>query len=153
MTSLLTAKYVTIESDPTQADRDKYDRLLRYVYLDGEDIGLKIISNGFGNEYTYNYPYRKQAAYKNAQANAASQKVGLWADNACAASSGSGQQGGQSQGQECNIKGNINKKGERIYHMPGQQYYNQTQIDTSQGERWFCSEAEAQAAGWRKSKV
>lgn len=55
--------------------------------------------------------------------------------------------------QNCNIKGNISfRTGEKIYHVPGQQYYNSTEIDTSAGERWFCSEAEAQAAGWRKSK-
>lgn len=55
--------------------------------------------------------------------------------------------------QNCNIKGNISyRTGEKIYHVPGQQYYNNTEIDTSAGERWFCSEAEAQAAGWRKSK-
>lgn len=53
----------------------------------------------------------------------------------------------------CNIKGNVSTKGERIYHMPGQKYYNDTVIQSSHGERWFCSEAEARAAGWRKSKV
>ena len=49
------------------------------------------------------------------------------------------------------IKGNINSKGDKIYHFPGCASYNQTQIDTSKGERWFVSEAEAQAAGWRKA--
>ena len=53
----------------------------------------------------------------------------------------------------CLIKGNVNSKGERIYHMPGQHYYNKTQIDENKGERWFCSEQEAIAAGWRKAKV
>lgn len=55
---------------------------------------------------------------------------------------------------ECNIKGNISMNtGERIYHVPGQRYYNDTVISTSHGERWFCSEEEARAAGWRKAKV
>ncbi len=55
---------------------------------------------------------------------------------------------------ECEIKGNISyRTGEKIYHVPGQQYYTRTQIDTSDGERWFCSEDEAIRAGWRKSKV
>src|SRR5262249_5411177 len=49
-------------------------------------------------------------------------------------------------------KGNINASGERIYHLPGQRYYNATQIDTSKGERWFCSEEDAVAAGWRRAK-
>ncbi len=53
----------------------------------------------------------------------------------------------------CLIKGNISSKGERIYHVPGGLYYNATVIDTSKGERWFCTEAEAVAAGWRKSKL
>ncbi len=53
----------------------------------------------------------------------------------------------------CNIKGNVNTRGERIYHVPGQKYYDQTEISASHGERWFCTEAEAEAAGWRKAKV
>jgi hypothetical protein len=54
----------------------------------------------------------------------------------------------------CNIKGNISvNTGERIYHMPGQTYHATTKISPQYGERWFCSEAEAQAAGWRRSKL
>src|SRR5262245_30115417 len=51
----------------------------------------------------------------------------------------------------CNIKGNISFRGERIYHVPGQKYYNRTIIEFWKGERWFCSEAEAREAGWRRS--
>lgn len=55
---------------------------------------------------------------------------------------------------ECNIKGNISiGSGERIYHMPGQEYYRATIIRPEYGERWFCSEEEARAAGWRRSGV
>ena len=53
----------------------------------------------------------------------------------------------------CLIKGNISSKGERIYHPPGCKYYAATVIDPKRGERWFCSEAEAVAAGWRRTKV
>lgn len=54
----------------------------------------------------------------------------------------------------CNIKGNISyNTGEHIYHMPGQEYYSVTRINLLKGERWFCSEAEARAAGWRKSRI
>lgn len=60
----------------------------------------------------------------------------------------------QSTSGQCNIKGNISvRSGERIYHVPGQEYYDETEIRPGQGERWFCSEAEARAAGWRRSKV
>jgi endonuclease YncB( thermonuclease family) len=51
----------------------------------------------------------------------------------------------------CDIKGNINSKGERIYQLPGGRSYANTLIDTMRGERLFCSEAEAQAAGWRRA--
>lgn len=53
----------------------------------------------------------------------------------------------------CNIKGNVNTRGERIYHVPGQRYYDETRIVAEHGEFWFCSEQEARAAGWRKAKV
>jgi hypothetical protein len=53
---------------------------------------------------------------------------------------------------DCRIKGNISSRGERIYHVPGGQFYDRTRIDVVKGERWFCSEAEAQSAGWRRSK-
>jgi len=52
----------------------------------------------------------------------------------------------------CPIKGNISRSGEKIYHVPWNgQFYDRTKIDTSKGERWFCSEADAIAAGWRVS--
>jgi hypothetical protein len=47
----------------------------------------------------------------------------------------------------CAIKGNISRKGDRIYHMPGTRDYERTQIDEASGERMFCSEDEAKAAG------
>lgn len=53
----------------------------------------------------------------------------------------------------CRIKGNISMNtGERIYHVPGQTYYRATWVSTA-GERWFCSEAEAQREGWRRAKL
>ncbi|GAB4814194.1 hypothetical protein N2152v2_001240 [Parachlorella kessleri] len=53
---------------------------------------------------------------------------------------------------QCPIKGNINAKGERIYHVPGGNFYDATSVEVSEGERWFCSEREAVAAGWRAAK-
>lgn len=54
---------------------------------------------------------------------------------------------------KCAIKGNISKKGQRIHHVPGQKYYEQTRINERQGERWFCLEDEARKAGLRKAKT
>lgn len=52
----------------------------------------------------------------------------------------------------CDIKGNISyNSGEKIYHVPGQEYYYETEISPEYGERWFCSEQEAIDSGWRKS--
>ena len=53
---------------------------------------------------------------------------------------------------ECRIKGDVNRKGTRIYHVPGGASYARTRIDTAKGERWFCTEAQARAAGWRRAK-
>ena len=54
--------------------------------------------------------------------------------------------------QECLVKGNVSiDSGELIYHVPGQEFYDETVIREEYGERWFCSEEEAVAAGWRKS--
>jgi hypothetical protein len=51
----------------------------------------------------------------------------------------------------CAIKGNINREGERIYHLPFQQFYPRTRVDESKGERWFCTEEEAREAGWQRA--
>jgi endonuclease YncB( thermonuclease family) len=51
----------------------------------------------------------------------------------------------------CLIKGNISNAG-RIYHVPGSAYYEVTRIDEAKGERWFCTEAQARAEGWRAPK-
>ena len=54
----------------------------------------------------------------------------------------------------CPIKGNISIDGrERIYHVPEQRYYYATRINWFRGERWFCSEQAARAAGWRKARI
>ena len=48
----------------------------------------------------------------------------------------------------CLIKGNRNRKGQWIYHLPGMPYY-----DVTRAEEMFCSEAQAQAAGYRRAIV
>lgn len=84
MNELLVGQEVKLEADSTQGDRDKYDRLLRYVYLkDGTDISLKMIKEGFGYEYTYELPYRNQKQYDEAEAYARENERGLWAPGMC----------------------------------------------------------------------
>lgn len=52
---------------------------------------------------------------------------------------------------ECQIKGNISDQGNKFYHLPGGRFYDGIKITPDTGERWFCTEREAVANGWRKS--
>ncbi len=82
--SLLSNQSVRLESDPTQNDRDKYGRLLRYVFLsDGTDYGLTMIKDGYAYEYTYEIPYKFQKEYKKAQSEAENRQEGLWSSATC----------------------------------------------------------------------
>lgn len=83
--NLLLNNAVRLESDASQGDRDKYGRLLRYVFLeDGTLVNKKIISEGYGHEYTYRIPYKHQSDFKNAERIAREAQKGLWALGACA---------------------------------------------------------------------
>lgn len=82
----LNDKKVRLESDPSQNDRDKFDRRLRYAFLeDGTNFGEMMIREGFAYEYTYNTPYKFQQEFKAAQTEARQNQKGLWAPNACGA--------------------------------------------------------------------
>lgn len=82
--AILSGKYVRLEPDSTQQDRDKYGRLLRYVYLqDGSFFNLQIIAAGYAYEYTYKVPYLFQQDFKTAQATAATAGIGLWNSATC----------------------------------------------------------------------
>lgn len=76
---------VWLEEDPAQGDRDKYQRLLRYVFSENgtQDYGFTMIKTGYAYEYTYSTQYKYQADYKDAQTYAQNNKLGLWADNIC----------------------------------------------------------------------
>lgn len=83
--SVLTGTTVRLEADKSQGDVDKYGRLLRYIFLpDGTNFNLFLVQQGFAYEYTYDWPYEYQATFKAAQADAETNKRGLWADNTCA---------------------------------------------------------------------
>lgn len=80
----LSGKSVKLEADPSQGDRDKYSRLLRYVVLeDGANFNKLLLSEGYAYEYTYNIPYKYQAEFKAAQKAAENGSKGLWAASAC----------------------------------------------------------------------
>lgn len=81
---LLDGKQVRLEADPSQTNRDKYDRLLRYVFFeDGTSYNKQIILEGYAHEYTYNAPYAYQSEYKQAQKDAKTAQRGLWSPSTC----------------------------------------------------------------------
>ncbi|PIR46508.1 MAG: nuclease [Candidatus Vogelbacteria bacterium CG10_big_fil_rev_8_21_14_0_10_45_14] len=149
----LADRSVRIEIDPTQFERDKYSRLLAYVYRDdGLFVNRELIAQGFAHEYTYNIPYKYQSDFQTTERAAREEGRGLWM--ACPvgeAMPSSPASASASPDSSCTIKGNINASGEKIYHLPGCGSYTKTTIDASRGERMLCTEAEAQQAGWRKA--
>jgi phosphatidylserine/phosphatidylglycerophosphate/cardiolipin synthase-like enzyme len=52
----------------------------------------------------------------------------------------------------CDIKGNVNRKGDRLYHLPSDPAYAKVTMN-SPAKKWFCSEGAAAAAGWRHAGV
>ncbi|WP_287106234.1 thermonuclease family protein [Mesorhizobium sp.] len=142
--------------------RDPYGRLVGNCdRADGRSVQKWLVEQG----YALDWPRYSNGAFAPEQATAKAAHRGLWqgrfdqpwdwratnADNVEAVSeqsTGLGLLGGLT----CNIKGNVSSSGERIYHMPGQKYYSRTAISAGKGERWFCSEAEARSAGWRKAR-
>lgn len=80
---LLQDRIIRLESDETQDSYDKYNRALRYVFLNEENINKKMVSEGFAFEYTYKKPYKFQKDFKEAERNAQENNIGLWNDEVC----------------------------------------------------------------------
>ena len=81
---LVEGKYIRMEKDLSQQDKDRFQRLLRYVYLeDGAMINKTMIENGYAYEYTYKVAYIYQNEFKKAEKEAQVRGRGLWAANAC----------------------------------------------------------------------
>lgn len=79
-TKTFAGQHVTLEQDPTQDAYDVYGRMLAYVYLDdGRELNTLLVQQGFAREYTYQKPYLHQAAYRQLQAEAKKEGLGLWA--------------------------------------------------------------------------
>ncbi len=82
--AVLTGVRVRVEGDSSQDARDKYGRMLAYVFLDdGTNFNELMIREGYAYEYTYHFPYKYQREFKEAQRMAKEGGMGLWADGAC----------------------------------------------------------------------
>lgn len=152
---LVEGKKIRLENDVQK--QDKYGRTLAYVFAGGIFVNEELVRAGFAKVYTYPPDVKYTEKFVAAQKEARGEKLGLWADGVCASASYTPSvQGDPLYNQsttECLIKGNVSSSGEKIYHMPVQRYYARTKIEENKGERWFCTEEEAQSAGWRKSKI
>lgn len=69
---------VRIEFDSTQGDRDRFGRLLLYIWVGDTFINEEMIKKGFAHEYTYNLPYKYQKQFKLIEDFAREKEIGLW---------------------------------------------------------------------------
>ena len=143
-----------------ELDKDAYGRVVATCRSDGVDIGAWLVENGWALAYR-----RHSQAYVGEESLAKSARRGVWRGEFDAPWNWR-QAERQRQGSDsrrttvaaapssgrCTIKGNIShSSGKRLYHVPGDPGYADTRISASRGERWFCSEAEARASGWKRA--
>ncbi len=83
LTQLISGKSVSVEADSSQDTKDKYDRYLYYIFLNGQNINNQMISDGYAYEYTYNTPYKYQNDFKKSQITASDGNKGLWSPSTC----------------------------------------------------------------------
>ena len=129
---------------------DRYGRLIAVCRQEGADIAADLVRSGAILAYR-----RYSTAYVGLENAAHAARVGVWAGQVEApatframARAGTALAPTPVSATGCTIKGNISGRG-RIYHLPGQPGYAATVITAAKGERWFCSAAAAEAAGWR----
>jgi len=85
MSQFVLDRNVRLQEDSTQQNKDRYDRLLRFVFLeDGTDVGLEMIKLGFATSAPYgSTPHEYLEMYEAAQQSAEQQKLGLWNKENC----------------------------------------------------------------------
>lgn len=83
--TLLDGRQVRIEIDPTQGERDRYDRILAYVWRDdGLMINKSLVEEGYAHEYTYqDNAYKYQNEFRTGEASAQDRQKGLWSPDTC----------------------------------------------------------------------
>lgn len=134
----------------TARDRDPYGRIISRCSVNGIELAASLIEDGLAWAFT-----EFSTEFVDLEERARQSRLGVWQAetqtpwdyrddkwNRALAKAPDG---------KCPIKGNISTdKGKpKIYHTPWSANYGNTKIDVAKGERWFCNEAEALAAGWR----
>jgi endonuclease YncB( thermonuclease family) len=151
---------------------DRYGRLLGTCLIDGEDVGRWLIRNGWALAFRrYSILYVPDEDY------AREHQLGLWSGAFIAPWDWrhrgtetivlgayqvpttaqrdllSPNVAGTPPSPTCVIKGNFRSRDGCIYHLPRGRFYDRLTMEPGSGRRWFCNEAEAQAAGCRRSKL
>jgi endonuclease YncB( thermonuclease family) len=151
----------TVYCSPTGLDQ--FHRVLARCAAGTTDLNRAMVANGYAVAFR-----RYSSDYVSAEDSAKANRRGLWSSKFTMPSDyrhsgssaqakpvtarkvtrvSSGDWAGRAKA-NCSIKGNRNRKGQWIYHVPGMPYYDRTRA-----EEIFCSEADAQAAGYRRAKV
>jgi micrococcal nuclease len=138
-------------------ERDKYGRLLAYVYADDKSVQKSLLEKGFARvAYVFEPNIKYVDDYEKIQKQAQKEGIGIWSLENYSQEDGYISEEASKEADDpieetadskCTIKGNINSSGEKIYHVEKSRYYKITKP-----EEWFCSEQEAKDAGFRKSQ-
>jgi endonuclease YncB( thermonuclease family) len=147
-----TLRTMTAQRDVTCVSRglDKYGRLLGICYVEGVDINAQMVERGLAWAFV---KYSK--IYVAHEARAQTAGIGIWQGRAQPAwdyRRRRWDQVAEASPEGCAIKGNVSRAG-LIYHMPWNPWYQKVNMSPDKGTRWFCSEDEALAAGWRAAKA
>ncbi|WP_285766421.1 thermonuclease family protein [Peribacillus sp. SI8-4] len=150
----------TVEVETGIGERDKYGRLLAYFYVDGKMVNKLLLEKGLARvAYVYAPNTKYLDELQSIQKQAQKERIGIWSLEDYATSKGfddsktietSKPKPETAEALTCTkpeIKGNINSKGDKLYHIPSGQFY-----DITKAEEMFCTEQEAQDAGFRKSQ-
>ena len=76
---LALGRRVTLNGDPTQDTRDRYRRLLAYVWLPGgKDLGFQMISRGGAKVYVFERPFQRLHRYRGAESRGRRVSPSVW---------------------------------------------------------------------------
>jgi micrococcal nuclease len=129
-----------LQIDPLQDEKTADGQLLRHAWLDdGRLLNYVLLQHGYVVNAQTEEPHQYQQDYEDAQHEARRNKAGLWALSEIYGETGI-----------CNIKGIIGMRKQKYYLFPEHPLYSRNEVDSSKGGKWFCSEEEAQAAGWKR---
>ncbi|TLS38999.1 thermonuclease family protein [Pseudalkalibacillus caeni] len=149
---ILSGKKVKIE--PGISERDKYGRLLAYVWIEDKMVNKMLLKEGLAR-VAYIFPPNTKYIddFQQLQKEAQHKGVGIWSIENYAQEDGfhhnriKQEETASKENGDCTIKGNINSDGEKIYHTPDGAYY-----EVTKPEKMFCTESEAKKAGFRPSQ-